>query len=58
MVSIAAIKKYNSQLMEENDRLMEQIECDKRKMEHWKMLSELFLDEINKAKIRYGCDEA
>lgn len=55
MVSLAVMRKNYAMLLEENEALEKQIENRKERSEHWKMLSELFLEEINKAKIRYGC---
>lgn len=55
MVSISVMRKNHDELVQENEELIRQIQQKKERGEHWKMLSELFQDEIKKAKERYGC---
>lgn len=56
MISIMSVKKLNNNIFEENMRLCEDIKKHREGTNHWKMLSQLFLEEINKAHIRYQCD--
>lgn len=53
---INKIKKSNEYLEAENERLKEQIMSDMHMIEQWSMLSEIFINEINKACIKYGCE--
>lgn len=56
-IYVSDVRAYNEQLAEENKRLREQIDSDKKMTEQWKMLSEMFVEEIRKACQRYGCEE-
>lgn len=53
---INKIKESNEYLEAENERLKEQIMSDMHMIEQWSMLSEIFINEINKACIKYGCE--
>ena len=55
MVSVAVLRKNCAKLMKEKEAVEKEIQHKKERGEHWKMLSELFLEEIEKAKERYGC---